>query len=70
MELDLKRLLYLLYGSVALLRSPSSIIEAWPNGTSLRFASPFRALGVCEHTLVEVAGKFYKHLQKMPANFL
>ena len=26
-----------------------SNIEAWPYGTSLRFASAFRALGVCEH---------------------
>ena len=49
MELDLKRLAYLLYGSVASLPSPSSNIEAWPNGTSLRFAPAFRALGVCEH---------------------
>ena len=32
-------LLYLLYGSVASLPSPSSNIEAWPYGTSLRFAS-------------------------------
>ena len=30
---------YLLYGSVASLPSPSSNIEAWPYGTSLRFAS-------------------------------
>ena len=30
---------YLLYGSVVSLPSPSSNIEAWPNGTSLRFAS-------------------------------
>ena len=30
---------YLLYGSVASLSSPSSNIEAWPYGTSLRFAS-------------------------------
>ena len=35
----LKRLAYLLYGSVASLPSPSSNIEAWPYGTSLRFAS-------------------------------
>ena len=40
---------YLLYGSVASLPSPSSNIEAWPYGTSLRFAPAFRALGVCEH---------------------
>ena len=39
----------LLYGTVASLPSPSSNIEAWPYGTSLRFASAFRALGVCEH---------------------
>ena len=40
MELDLKRLAYLLYGSVASLPSPSSHIEAWPyDSTSLRFAS-------------------------------
>ena len=44
----LKRLAYLLYGSVASLPSPSSNIEAWPYGTSLRFA--VRALGVCEHS--------------------
>ena len=43
----LKRLKYLLYGSVASLPSPSSNIEAWPYGTSLRFAPAFRALGVC-----------------------
>ena len=42
-------LLYLLYGSVASLPSPRSNIEAWPYGTSLRFAPAFRALGVCEH---------------------
>ena len=30
---------YLLYGSVTSLPSPSSNIEAWPYGTSLRFAS-------------------------------
>ena len=30
---------YLLYSSVASLPSPSSNIEAWPYGTSLRFAS-------------------------------
>ena len=35
----LKRLKYLLYGSVFSLPSPSSNIEAWPYGTSLRFAS-------------------------------
>ena len=35
----LKRLSYLLCGSVASLPSPSSNIEAWPYGTSLRFAS-------------------------------
>ena len=35
----LKRLSYLLYGSVASLPSQSSNIEAWPYGTSLRFAS-------------------------------
>ena len=35
----LKRLAYLLYGSVASLPSPSSNIEARPYGTSLRFAS-------------------------------
>ena len=35
----LKRFKYLLYGSVASLPSPSSNIEAWPYGTSLRFAS-------------------------------
>ena len=35
----LKRLAYSLYGSVASLPSPSSNIEAWPYGTSLRFAS-------------------------------
>ena len=40
---------YLMYGSVASLSSPSSNIEAWPYGTSLRFAHAFRALGVCEH---------------------
>ena len=40
---------YLLYGSVASLPSPSSNIEAWPHGTSLRFAPAFKALGVCEH---------------------
>ena len=40
---------YLLYGSVASLPSPSSNIEAWPYGTSLRFAPAIRALGVCEH---------------------
>ena len=40
---------YLLYGSVASLLSPVSNIEAWPYGTSLRFAPAFRALGVCEH---------------------
>ena len=34
-----KDLAYLLYGSVASLPSPSSNIEAWPYGTSLRFAS-------------------------------
>ena len=34
-----KYLSYLLYGSVASLPSPSSNIEAWPYGTSLRFAS-------------------------------
>ena len=33
------RLAYLLYGSVGSLPSPSSNIEAWPYGTSLRFAS-------------------------------
>ena len=33
------RYTYLLYGSVASLPSPSSNIEAWPYGTSLRFAS-------------------------------
>ena len=44
------RLAYLLYGSVASLPSPTSNIEAWPYGTSLRFAPAFRALGVCEHT--------------------
>ena len=39
MELDLlKRLAKLSYGSVASLPSPSSNIEAWPYGTSLRFA--------------------------------
>ena len=46
-------LAYLLYGSVASLSSPSSNIEAWPYGTSLRFGSllpAFRALGVCEHS--------------------
>ena len=37
--IQLKRLAYMLYGSVASLPSPSSNIEAWPNGTSLRFAS-------------------------------
>ena len=47
----LKRLAYLLHGSVASLHSPSSNIEAWPYGTSLRFASAFRALGVREHSL-------------------
>ena len=35
----LKKLAHLLYGSVAPLPSPSSNIEAWPYGTSLRFAS-------------------------------
>ena len=40
---------YLLYGSVASLPSPGSNIEAWPYGTTLRFAPAFRALGVCEH---------------------
>ena len=44
------RLAYLLYGSVASLPSPSSNIEAWPYGTSLRIAPAFRALGVCEHS--------------------
>ena len=44
-----KRLAYLLYGSVASLPSPSSNIEAWPHGTSLRFAPAFRAQGVWEH---------------------
>ena len=39
----------LLNGSVASLPSPSSNIEAWPYGTSLRFAPAFRALEVCEH---------------------
>ena len=34
-----KYLAYLLYGSVASLPSPSSNIEAWSYGTSLRFAS-------------------------------
>ena len=34
--------------SVSSLPSPSSNIEAWPYGTSLRFAPAFRALGVCE----------------------
>ena len=34
-----KYLAYLLYGSVASLPSPRSNIEAWPYGTSLRFAS-------------------------------
>ena len=48
MECD-RILSYLLYGSVASLPSPSSNIEAWPYGTSLRFAPAFRALGVCEH---------------------
>ena len=38
-RLGLKSLAYLLYGSVASLPSPSSNIEAWPYGTSLRFAS-------------------------------
>ena len=48
--MDCGRILsYLLYGSVASLPSPSSNIEAWPYGTSLRFAPAFRALGVCEH---------------------
>ena len=46
----LKRLAYLLNGSVASLPSPSSNIDAWPYGTSLRFAPAFRALGVCEHS--------------------
>ena len=45
-----KYLAYLLYGSVASLLSPSSNIEAWPYGTSLRFVAAFRALGVCEHS--------------------
>ena len=35
----IKKLSYLLYGSVASLPSPSSNIEAWPYGTSLHFAS-------------------------------
>ena len=34
-----KKMSYLLYGSVASLPSPSSNIESWPFGTSLRFAS-------------------------------
>ena len=38
-----------LYGSVASLPSTSSNIEAWPYGTSLRFAPAFRALRVGEH---------------------
>ena len=50
----LKRLAYLLYGSVASLLSPSSNIEAWPYGTSLRFAPAFRALEVCEHILRDI----------------
>ena len=33
------RITYLLYGSVASLPSPSSNIEAWPYGKSLRFVS-------------------------------
>ena len=39
----------MLYGSVASLPSASSNIEAWPNGTSLRFAPAFKALEVYEH---------------------
>ena len=38
LELDLKRLADLLYGSVAWLPSPSSNIEARPYGALLRFA--------------------------------
>ena len=45
----LKRLAYLIYGSVASPPSPSSNIEASPYGLSLRFAPAFRAPGVCEH---------------------
>ena len=53
-----KYLAYLLYGSVASLPSPSSNIEAWPYGTSLRFAPAFRALGVCEHSWLGEIEKF------------
>ena len=48
-RMECGRILSHLYGSVASLPSPSSNIEAWPYGTSLRFAPAFRALGVCEH---------------------
>ena len=50
---------YLLYGSVASLDSPSSIIEAWPYGMSLRFAPAFRALGVCEHSWLRYNNRLY-----------
>ena len=47
--IQLKRLAYLLYGSVASLPSPSSNIEAW-HVAPLRFAPAFRALGVREQS--------------------
>ena len=39
LQMHCNGLAYFLYGSVASLLSPSSNIEAWPYGTSLRFAS-------------------------------
>ena len=58
----------MLYGSVASLPSPSSNIEAWPYGTSLRFAPAFRALGVCEH--LTTLKKFRSELFLSHSNFL
>ena len=70
MELDfLKRLAYLLYGSVASLLSPSSNIEAWPiwHVAPRRFAPAFRALGVCEHSWLRY-NNLERNLSKMGRN--
>ena len=62
---------YLLYGSVASLPSPSSNIEAWPDGTSLRFASLRSCIqgtrGMWTHltTLLKVRSELFRSHSKI-----
>ena len=70
-------LIYLLYGSVASLPSPSSNIEAWPYGTSLRFASLLHLghkeyLNIADYVILIIPTKFdarFQLIELMITNF-